>query len=117
MKKVVWGIIIFLLVIMFFTSAFAQDIGLGSLDSYKGTNPNSISLKQKGDKIFTIVQLVGIVVSVIMLMAIGIKYMLGSVEEKADYKNSLKPYIIGAFILFTGTLLANFLFKLSQNIK
>ena len=117
MKKVLWGVIIFLLLIMFCTNVFAQDIGLGSLDSYKGTNPNSKSLEEKGEKIFTVVQVVGIIVSVVMLISLGIKYMLGSVEEKADYKNSLKPYIIGAFILFTGTLLANFLFKLSQNIK
>ena len=42
--------------------------------------------------------------------------MLGSVEEKADYKQTLKPYIIGAFILFTGTTLPNLIYQFAQNI-
>ena len=39
-----------------------------------------------------------IVIGVIMLMVIGVKYMLGSAEEKADYKKSLMPLVIGIFI-------------------
>ena len=38
--------------------------------------------------------------SVVALMIIGVKYMLGSVEEKAEYKKTMRPYVIGAFMLF-----------------
>ena len=38
---------------------------------------------------------ISIVTSVIVLMVIGVKYILGSVEEKASYKETLVPYIIG----------------------
>lgn len=32
--------------------------------------------------------------------------MLGSVEEKAEYKKDLVPYVVGAFLLFgIGTIL------------
>ena len=33
-------------------------------------------------------------------MILGIKYMLGSVEEKASYKKSMMPYLIGSVLIF-----------------
>ena len=35
-----------------------------------------------------------------IIMVIGIKFMMGSVEEKAQYKEHLKPYIIGVTMVF-----------------
>ena len=93
-----------------------QDFGLGDLENYRGTNPESQTLQNATNNILGIIQAVGTVVSVGALIAIGIKYMLGSVEEKADYKQTLKPYIIGAFILFTGTTLPNLIYQFAQNI-
>ena len=51
-------------------------------------------------KVLTAVSNVGIGVSVLVLAILGIKYMLGSVEEKAEYRQDLMPYLIGAMILF-----------------
>lgn len=50
--------------------------------------------------IVSVIRTLGIVVSVVVLMIMGIKYMMGSIEEKADYKTSMKPYLIGVFIFF-----------------
>lgn len=33
-------------------------------------------------------------------MIIGIKYMTGSLEEKANYKKTMVPYLVGCVILF-----------------
>ena len=41
-----------------------------------------------------------VIISVAILSIIGIKYMTGSVEEKAEYKKTMLPYVIGAVILF-----------------
>lgn len=41
----------------------------------------------------------GIVISVIALMIVGLKYILGSVNEKAEYKKNLWPIILGIFII------------------
>ena len=54
-----------------------------------------------GNKILGIVRVIGIIASVGTLMALGIKYMMGSVEEKAEYKKSFKAYIIGAVLVFS----------------
>ena len=53
-----------------------------------------------GGIIVSIIRTVGLVVSVVVLIIIGIKYMTGTVEEKADYKTSMTPYLIGVFIFF-----------------
>ena len=52
------------------------------------------------DNITNLLQTVGSFIAVGALMVIGIRYMMGSVEERASYKRSMMPYIIGCFILF-----------------
>ena len=49
----------------------------------------------------------GIAISVIVLIVLGIKYMMGSVEEKAEYKKTLMPYIIGAGLVFAASVIAS----------
>ena len=46
------------------------------------------------------VRVIGTSISVIVLMCIAIKYMVGSVEEKAEYKKTMMPYVIGCFLVF-----------------
>ena len=53
-----------------------------------------------GGIIVSIIRTCGVVVSVVVLLIIGIKYMTGTVEERADYKSSMIPYLIGVFIFF-----------------
>lgn len=56
--------------------------------------------------IATIIQAIGIVLSIIVLLMLGIKYMVGSVEERADYKKAMIPFFIGAILIATiGTIL------------
>lgn len=50
------------------------------------------------------------VASVIILMIIGFKYMIGSVEEKANYKATMMPYVIGCIMAVTGTTIVSFIY-------
>lgn len=45
------------------------------------------------------IKYIGIIVSVVTLAIIGLKYMLSSVEGKAEYKKTMGPYIVGCFML------------------
>lgn len=50
---------------------------------------------------------VGVVVCIVAVMHLGIKYMVGSVEEKAEYKKTMIPIIIGMVMLIcTSTFVA-----------
>ena len=70
-----------------------------------------------GSKLMGILQTVGIVVSVLILMVLGIKYMMGSAEEKAEYKKTMIPYIIGAILIFGASTIANMVFNFATALK
>mgnify|MGYP004531230821 CR=1 FL=1 len=57
----------------------------------------------KANAVIGLVQMIGTITSVLALIIIGIKYMVGSVEEKAEYKKTMKPYLIGAVMVFSIT--------------
>ena len=90
---------------------------LGDLDQFKGTATSSTQLNNMAGNVLGAIQMVGTVVSVIVLIIIGIKYMLGSVEEKAEYKQRLIPYLIGAVLLFAGTLIPELIYELVQGLE
>lgn len=56
--------------------------------------------------IATTIQTIGVILSIIVIGLLGIKYMTGSVEEKADYKKSMIPFLIGTvLIVAVGTII------------
>ena len=66
--------------------------------------------------IYNILLTIGIVVAVLTGAIIGIKYMLGSVEEKADIKGLLIPYIAGCVIIFGSFAIWKLIVTLLQGI-
>ena len=97
------------------TGGTGSGLGLGDLDAYEGKDASSVELTKKANYIFTVLRTIGVVLSVVILIIIGIKYMLGSVEEKANYKETLLPYIIGAFLLFAGSVLPQIIYNIMQS--
>ena len=81
-------------------------------DSYNGTG----SITTIGNQLIQIISTIGSVASVIVLVIIGIKYMMGSAEEKAEYKKTLMPYVIGAALVFAASAIAGIIFGFTQNI-
>ena len=64
-------------------------------------NPlNQETLKNASDMVYNILLAVGIIAAVIVGLIIGIKYMMGSVAQKAETKELLIPYIVGCVIIF-----------------
>ena len=43
--------------------------------------------------------------------------MVGSVEERAEYKKSMIPYLVGAVLLFAGSVVVSIIANLVINIK
>lgn len=73
-------------------------------------------LMEKAGKVIGLINVIGVVISVIALVIIGLKYMLGSVEQKAEYKKELLPYVIGVILLAGGTTLPNIIFNITRGI-
>lgn len=62
-------------------------------------------------KVLGAIQTIGIVVSIIALMLIGIKTMYGSVEEKSAYKEALPGYILGLIMVVAITTIPNLIYS------
>ncbi len=72
---------------------------------------------EKANTILAIIRILGTVISVVSLMAIGIKYMFGSTAEKASYKETMVPYIIGAVMVFAIPNFLGVIFDLVKSIN
>ena len=83
----------------------------------KPNTSNTTQIDTVGQKIMGILQTLGIVVAVIVLMVLGIKYMMGSAEEKAEYKKTMIPYVVGAILIFGATTIANMVFQFASGLK
>ena len=81
-----------------------------------GNNTSSLKFQLKIGKLLGYINVIGVVVSVIVVGIVGIKYMIGSVEEKAEYKKTVLGYLIGAGLLFSATTLPNILYKIGISI-
>ena len=81
-----------------------------SSNSYATFNPGGITplgiddnLSSKLGGVIGIIQIVGTGIAVIGVIYLGIRYMVSSIEEKADIKKKAIPYVIGAVIFFGAT--------------
>lgn len=115
--------VIIILAISFITILNLNIKVLGSTDPIENANyykpSTSISepeLEKKAGVILGGINVVGVIVSVVTLMIVGIKYMFGSVEEKAEYKKTMTMYLIGAVLVFSITTIPNILYKIASSI-
>ncbi len=58
------------------------------------------------DTITDFISKIGAFIAVGVMMIMGIKYMTGSLEEKATYKKSMIAYVTGCFLLFGASIIA-----------
>lgn len=121
MKKSIKVISTLLLAIMLVTSIAGTVLAVDPNTVLNGLNGNGNvkinDLTKVGNNIVTIIQVVGIVIAVIVLLVIGIKYMMGSASEKAEYKKTMIPYIVGAVLIFAGTSLVRVIYSLSTSVS
>lgn len=116
-KTILVIILISLTVISIGTSVFAAGVNAVNPKSLTGTTVTGTSgITNIGNKLITIISTVGSVVAVIVLIVLGLKYMMGSAEEKAEYKKTLLPYVIGALMVFAASTIAGVLYGFLTNL-
>lgn len=76
---------------------------------------DSTEFVKMANVIIGILRAIGTILSVVMAVILGIKYMMGSVEEKAEYKKTMIPYIIGIILLFAGAQIVGLIQGLVNN--
>lgn len=111
--KIVSVALMIVAMILVSTSVFATE--------FRPTNvaidtSNTEAVQGVGSSILGIVRVVGTIVAVGMLIVLGIKYMMGSAEERAEYKKTLFPYLIGAVLIFAASNLADMVYTWAQQL-
>lgn len=84
-------------------------------DDYKTAEPSATEVKDMysfGGRVAGVIQVVGTMVSAGTMIIIGIKYVVASAEEKADYKDRMIPYFIGAVLLFGASNIVKILYNI-----
>ena len=67
-----------------------------------------------GKQVVGVIQTMGTLAAVAILIVLGIKYMLGSTEEKYEYKKTMIPYLIGAVFIFGATRIAGYVYDFAS---
>lgn len=87
-----------------------RDFSTGSVAATSG-------IKALGGQIIGVVRTVGVLVAVVILLVLGIKYMMGSAEEKADYKKSMIPYLVGAVLIFAASTITGIVYDMADALN
>lgn len=106
-------------IIEFDAKGNAFDNVIENIGSYiPGVNVAGVNkLEGKVGTILKVITNIGIILAVVILMVIGVKYMLGSVEEKADYKKDLVPYLIGSCLVFSISVVVKILYSVGSSFN
>ncbi len=111
-KKVLAILIIFILVILL----VGNTVQAFSVNDLTGTESDAQEIKTVGNKVIQVISVVGSILSVIVIIVLGIKYMVGSVEEKAEYKRTMIPFLIGAIFIFAASSIAGIIYQVAIKI-
>lgn len=104
---------------MLSTVVFAAVDSDGVINQMQKENINasqSQQLSSLGGKILSALQIIGFIAGVVILVVLGLKYMMGSLEEKAEYKKTMIPYLVGAIIVIAAPTLAKGIFSMIQSL-
>ena len=110
--KVLIILLLSLIIMSSTNSCFAiTDVTEGIWSTWEPTIQDSSALSDKVGGILGAITVIGILVSVGSLAIIGIKTMLGSVEEKASYKQKMVPWLTGAIMVFAITTIPTIIYN------
>lgn len=114
MKKFFMKNIVILLIFIFFilvntNVVLAEDIdsiisgGKSFISDAEGaaTKIDSGKMKTTSDIIYNVLLTIAIGIAVIYASILGVKFMMGSTEDKAQLKESLIPFLVGCIIIFS----------------
>ena len=93
--------------------AFAIDPG--TIIPNDGTTAAN-KVQSVGENILGVIRTVGTIAAIVTLIILGIKYMMGSAEEKAEYKKTLMPYVIGAVLVLAASNIVTWVFGAAGSV-
>lgn len=81
------------------------------------TNVDSTNIKNIAGSVLGWVRNIAAILSVVLIAILGVKFMLGSTEERAEYKKSFMPLIIGLFVVLAASTIASWIWGALDVVK
>lgn len=108
--KIILYVFIILLMLLSFNTKVYADSTMGdvissaddflSQGSQDQTPITDEAVKDTSNLIYNVLLTIGTIVAVIWGIIIALKFITGSVEDKANIKETLIPYVVGCIIIF-----------------
>ena len=123
MKKIMIRIITIALIVVLFsllfpyTKVFAGQIIKRVVEQTDYDISYLDKAKSIGVRVLTAIRNISIIATVIVISIIGVKYMVGSAEERAGYKKSLIPLAIGVIIVASTATIATTIFTFTKGVS
>lgn len=113
LRKIILLIMIFMFVLVSFeTTSFAKQVMYndgGGGKASGGINPDSYKVTlgyndatyifNKGGQVLKILRNIAAIAAVVTISIIGVRYMVGSVEQRAEYKQTMMPVVVGCILV------------------
>lgn len=106
MKKTI-SIVMALMMVLACTSVFAFS-GIG------GEVTAPAGAEATANTIIGVIKWIGYAIAVGMLVYVGIKYIMASANDKAEIKNALIKYVLGAILIAGAPTIAEWVFAIMQ---
>ena len=110
--KNITKIVTFIMIIMMLLTISANVFAATTINTY--TSADNTAFDTIWTKIVGVIRSAGYAVSVGALVALGIKYMIGSTEERSEYKKSMIPYVVGAVLVFSTATILGYIQKFAK---
>ena len=115
LKMILAALTALLLVATLSTSVFAKSDDTSLIDKIStkadATKIDSDDMTETAGKVLRLIRTIAIILGTIVIAVLGVKYMMGSVEEKAEYKKSFIPLVVGILVIMAATSIATLLFS------
>lgn len=100
--KIALTILVLIVVIANISTCFATTPANFNFDDFDKTADSSLTtpVRDATGAILSVVRIVGTGVAIIILAVVGMKYMIASPGDRADFKKAAIQYVVGAVIVF-----------------
>lgn len=116
-SKILVTLCIILAIVMISIVSFAENVKPEMFSGGRIDGTSTEGIIGLGKQIVAVVRTVGVLVAVVILLILGIKYMVGSAEEKADYKKSMIPYLVGAVLIFAASTVTGIVYDMAMALN
>ena len=111
--KILSALMLTLMLVCICTNVFAFSIN--NVASNKVLNGVDDKMTSIGSTILTIVTNAAMIIAVVVIAVLGVKYMMGSTEEKAEYKKTMIPYLVGAILVFGASAIGKAVIEMGKS--